>query len=205
MKYAWRTVLRGSGNSQGTLLSKLKYTACRGRWPSSCRSGGTTNKVNIWRLCIRIMSLWRMTKRIMSVTTPTCSLGLRESRGLSRQSWGSASAGSRPIEPASNWNGSCGFASVLLWARKWTRWPTPRRFQMPSGVSKSARHQALTVFRTGPSSIIPSGWSFYWRGSSTRSSECSIFLQYGSTLESSPFWNPGRTRHFPLPIGPYVF
>jgi hypothetical protein len=31
-------------------------------------------------------SLWRMTKRVMRVTTPNSSLGLRESRGLSRQS-----------------------------------------------------------------------------------------------------------------------
>jgi hypothetical protein len=108
-------------------------------------------------------SLWRMTKMVMRVTTPTprweLLSGLRESRGLSRQSWGSVSAGSRPIGPGSYWDGWCGFASVLLWARKRTHvdrlrggsWCLPgSQYQQgtrPDGIpNRALKHLLVALF-----------------------------------------------------------
>jgi hypothetical protein len=85
-----------------------------------------------------------------------------------------------------------GWNHVLRGGRVTKAQPAPPPKPTPTEVTAApkkapARPQALTASRTGPSSLFPSGCSFYWWRFSTRFSERSIFLQYGSMLESSPF------------------
>jgi hypothetical protein len=107
-------------------------------------------------------SLWRMTKRVMRVITPTPPLVTPGGIALSDSEKAEALTDSleAQFQPVADPSDPAVIETVDVALRAYSYEPageTPRRFKMPSGVSKSARHQALTVCRTGPSSIFPSG------------------------------------------------
>ena len=121
-----------------------------------------------------------------------------------RQSEDSVSASDQSFDPSSHCIGWRGAEVLLHDPCQLKQFNQTGRFRKPSGVSRSARVWAQTLFRTGPSNISQRERYPFWSWHSKRSSSPSTSLQHGSMLEWSLYLNRGNIQHCPHPIGQLV-
>ena len=99
--------------------------------------------------------MWKMTKRVMRVPTPSPPLVTQGGLALSVSEKAEALADSleaqfQPINyPSDPAVIEMVGEALLAYSYEPASEPIPRRCRIPSGVSRSARRRAQTVFRTG--------------------------------------------------------
>jgi hypothetical protein len=141
-------------------------------------------------------SLWRMTKRVMRVTTPTPPLVTPGGNALSDSEKAEAIAArlEAQFQPVADPSDPAVIETVDVALRAYSYEPASEPMLTdPAEVQHAIRGLKISK-APGPDGIpnralkhLPQRMILLLEAFSTRSSERSIFLQYGSLLESSPF------------------